>query len=74
MNDIPVAKSICLFGEVGLSGEIRPVQKAESRTSEAERMGFESVYLPQKNAPKKKLGIGTIALRTVEDLLEKLFA
>ena len=75
LNDIPVSKRICLFGEVGLSGEIRPVQKAEARVAEAERMNMDEIYLSRKNQPgNRTTGIEVHTLRNVEELLEQLFA
>jgi len=45
----PLRPAIAVFGEVGLSGEIRAVSQAENRVREAQRLGFKSVVLPQKN-------------------------
>ncbi len=47
--DIPVGKKTCLTGEVGLSGEIRPVGRIEQRLAEAKKMGFHRVILPKMN-------------------------
>ncbi len=53
-TDLPVARDICLAGEVGLSGEIRPVGRLEQRISEAEKMGFKKIVISSFN---KKAGI-----------------
>lgn len=45
----PLRPALVVFGEVGLSGEIRAVSQAENRIREAQRLGFRSVVLPQKN-------------------------
>ena len=50
--DRPIKKSICMTGEIGLSGEIRPVTRIESRISEAEKLGFEEIIIPQNNNVK----------------------
>ncbi len=51
--DISISKSYCFCGEVGLSGEIRPVGKIEKRIKEAEKLGFTKIFIPQGN--KKQL-------------------
>lgn len=47
--DIAIPKSYCFCGEVGLSGEIRPVSKIEQRIKEAEKLGFERIFIPKGN-------------------------
>lgn len=49
VNDIPIDKDTALFGEVGLTGEIRPVTYAEKRVMECIKTGFKRVILPLKN-------------------------
>ena len=46
-KDRPIDSDICLFGEIGLSGEVRAVPNAASRVAEAERMGFKKCILPK---------------------------
>ncbi len=53
--DIPVSPKICFTGEVGLSGEIRPVNRVDQRISEAEKLGFEQIYISKYN--KKGLDV-----------------
>ncbi len=48
-TDLPVAREICLAGEVGLSGEIRPVGRLEQRIAEAEKMGFKKIVISSFN-------------------------
>ena len=48
-NDIPIDRYTALFGEVGLTGEIRPVHYAEKRVNECLKTGFKRVILPAKN-------------------------
>lgn len=48
-NDLPLETNTCFAGEVGLSGEIRPVSRIEQRIKEAEKLGFKKFYLPEHN-------------------------
>jgi DNA repair protein RadA/Sms len=61
-----------VFGEVGLSGEIRPVPNGEERVREAATHGFERVILPRGNAPKRK--VGEIEIIAVDRLSEAIAA
>nr|VFJ96071.1 MAG: DNA replication and repair protein RadA [Candidatus Kentron sp. H]VFJ96794.1 MAG: DNA replication and repair protein RadA [Candidatus Kentron sp. H]VFK02564.1 MAG: DNA replication and repair protein RadA [Candidatus Kentron sp. H] len=54
LRNRPVPQGLVLFGEVGLSGEIRPVQGGEERLREAMKHGFERAIAPKANAPRKK--------------------
>lgn len=68
---ISVPDKLLALGEVGLSGELRPVPYAEKRLKEAEKIGFETVVLPKGNVPKKtKLKI--IECATVAEALSKV--
>ncbi|MHC4872588.1 MAG: DNA repair protein RadA [Planctomycetota bacterium] len=65
-------KTICL-GEVGLGGEVRPVNSIEQRLKEAERLGFESALVPTENSKKlKNCSLKIIPVREVEDALQNL--
>jgi len=48
-QDISIPKEICFAGEVGLSGEIRPVSRVEQRISEAQKLGFKQIYISKYN-------------------------
>jgi DNA repair protein RadA/Sms len=48
-TDLTVPRDTCLTGEVGLSGEIRPVTRIEQRVSEAEKLGFKAIVVPRYN-------------------------
>lgn len=48
-EDMPIDPRFCFAGEVGLSGEIRPVQKIDIRIKEAEKLGFEKIYISKHN-------------------------
>lgn len=58
-----------IFGEVGLSGEIRPVQSGQERLKEAAKHGFKRAIVPSANAPKKIKGIEVIAVKHLQDVL-----
>ncbi len=67
----PVEPKTCVFGEIGLSGEIRAVAQAEARLKEAAKIGFSRAVLPAGNAEKirGKQGIEIIGVRNCEDFL-----
>jgi DNA repair protein RadA/Sms len=48
-EDIAINATVCFAGEVGLSGEIRPVNRIEQRIAEAERLGFEQIFISKYN-------------------------
>ena len=56
LRDRPLADNLIIFGEVGLTGEIRPVQEGQERLKEAKKHGFTRAIVPTANAPKKKSG------------------
>ena len=73
MRDRPVGKQVAVFGEVGLSGEIRPVVSGQERAIEAHKHGFNRVFLPKANMPRKAIeGLECIAISRVSELLEHL--
>ena len=48
-NDFPIKDNVCFVGEVGLSGEIRPARQLEKRITEAEKLGFDKIYISSYN-------------------------
>jgi len=74
--DIPTGKDICFSGEVGLSGEIRPVSRIEQRIREASKMGFRKIYLSKfhRNLSYKGTDIEVIQVGKVEALVRSLFS
>ncbi len=69
-------QNTCFTGEVGLSGEIRPVSRIELRVSEASRLGFETIFIPSGNLKKmdtKQTGIRIEPVRHIGELSQKLF-
>ncbi len=72
-RDRPLQDKLICFGEVGLSGEIRPVPDGEQRLKEAAGHGFRTALVPAANAPRKPIGdLQVIPLRSVAESLEKL--
>ncbi len=77
LQDIHINKKICFAGEVGLSGEIRPVSRAEQRIQEAGRLGFDTIYISKYKSellPKKNFGVEVKMLSRIDDLLREIFA
>ena len=74
--DISVAKDTCLAGEVGLSGEIRPVNRIEQRIFEAEKLGFSRIIVPDNNLKSftSKVSIKIETVRKVEEAFRLLFS
>jgi DNA repair protein RadA/Sms len=82
-EDMPVDSKICFAAEVGLSGEIRAVNRIEQRIAEAEKLGFEQIFISKYNLPagrgvktspewqKYKIAIKTVA--KVEEVFNALF-
>ena len=74
--DITIEPGICMCGEVGLSGEIRPVNRIEQRILEAEKLGFTRIIIPYNNLKgfdSTKCKIQIIQVRKVEDAFRQLF-
>ena len=74
--DTPIEEGWCMAGEVGLSGEVRPVARIEQRISEAEKLGFQHIIIPKYNLAglnQKKLKIELVPVRKVEEALRALF-
>ena len=72
-EDITIEKNICLAGEVGLSGEIRPVNKIDQRILEAEKLGFTRILISKHNKISlKNLKIELILVSKIEDVVSEL--
>ena len=74
--DTPIEEGWCMAGEVGLSGEVRPVARIEQRISEAEKLGFHHIIVPKYNLSglnRKKFNIELVPVRKVEEALRALF-
>lgn len=74
--DTAIEQGWCMAGEVGLSGEVRPVARIEQRIAEAEKLGFEHIIIPRHNLQglnPKKYKIELHPVRKVEEALRVLF-
>ena len=74
--DTPLESGWCMCGEVGLSGEVRPVSRIEQRVAEAQKLGFQHIIVPKHNLQglnTKKLQIELHPVRKVEEALRALF-
>ena len=74
--DAEIEPGVCMAGEIGLSGEIRPVNRIEQRIGEAEKLGFKQFLLPKYNLQglnTKKLSIELVPVRKVEEAFRALF-
>ncbi len=74
--DTAIESGWCMAGEVGLSGEVRPVSRIEQRIAEAEKLGFSHIIIPKYNMQgisRKKFNIDIVPVRKVEEALRTLF-
>ncbi|RZJ31239.1 MAG: DNA repair protein RadA [Flavobacterium sp.] len=73
-EDIPVGKDFCFAGEVGLSGEIRPVNRVDQRIQEAEKLGFSEIFVSKYNKISvKNTAIKIRLVSKIEDVAGALF-
>jgi DNA repair protein RadA/Sms len=82
-EDVPLPQHICFAGEIGLSGEIRAVNRIDQRIAEAEKLGFEKIIVSKYNrafrqsgqsgAAKQKFNIEIITMGRVEEVYRYLF-
>jgi DNA repair protein RadA/Sms len=75
-EDIPVPQQICFAGEVGLSGEIRAVNRIEQRIAEAEKLGFQKIIVSkynQKGLGSQKFNIDIVMVSRVDEVYRQLF-
>ena len=73
-DDMAISEKYCFAGEIGLSGEIRPVPQIEQRISEAEKLGYEKIFVSKLNKiPKRKFGISIEEVSKIEEFHDKLF-
>ncbi|WP_100551495.1 DNA repair protein RadA [Caedibacter taeniospiralis] len=68
----PIAKDWIIVGEVGLSGEIRPVPYGQERLLEAQKHGFKQAIVPYSNLPKKDIGMKVHAIKKLNELKEMI--
>jgi DNA repair protein RadA/Sms len=73
-EDVAISDKICFAGEVGLSGEIRPATRIDQRILEAEKLGFEEIFISRYNKVEMgKFGIKVVAFGKIEEIYQTLF-
>ena len=73
LKNKPLSRDLAVFGEVGLAGEIRPVQNGPERLREAEKQGFRRAIVPAANAPKSAIGkLTVVPVTRLTEALEAL--
>ncbi len=73
LKNRPLPKKTVVFGEVGLAGEVRPVQRGQERLKEAAKLGFTQAIIPKANKPRQAIsGIEVILVERVEDAVAKM--
>ena len=74
-KSIPIDAHTAVFGEVGLTGEVRGTTQAAVRAREAQALGFKTIIMPTSNTSglERMVGLRTVGVRSVEEALEELF-
>ena len=72
-NDMPLMRSCCFAGEIGLAGEVRPISRLDQRLSEAEKLGFTQIIVAKNSKIPKNTRIDVIQVGKVHDLVQHLF-
>ncbi len=74
-EDVPLPSTIAFAGEVGLSGEIRPVNRVEQRIAEAEKLGFEKIVISRhsRRQPSTSSAIEVITAGRIDEVYKKIF-
>lgn len=73
LKDRSLPKDFCVFGEIGLSGEVRPVSSGQERVTEAAKHGFRTILVPKANQPRKPIeGVKVIGVQRLQEALTAL--
>jgi DNA repair protein RadA/Sms len=74
-RNLQIPPETAVFGEIGLTGEVRGVLQAQTRAREAHTLGFKKLILPESNKKglEKLLGIRVVGVRSLEEVMEELF-
>lgn len=71
LRNKPLPEKLVVFGEVGLAGEVRPVQRGQERLKEAAKLGFTKAIVPKANRPKQAIeGMEIVAVERLEQAVE----
>lgn len=74
LQDIAVPRDYCFAGEIGLSGEIRPIQQTEKRIDEATRLGYKKIFIPSLTQPvNSPVGEHVVQVRQLNELFAIIF-
>ncbi len=73
LRNKPLPEKLIAFGEIGLAGEVRPVQRGQERLREAAKLGFKLAIIPKANAPKTPIeGIEVVSVERVEEAVSRV--
>jgi DNA repair protein RadA/Sms len=74
-KNLPIDPHTAVFGEVGLTGEVRGAMQAQVRAREAQSLGFKKIIMPASNTAglERLLGLRVVGVRSVEEALDELF-
>ena len=73
LKNVPLPGKLVAFGEVGLAGEVRPVQRGQERLREAAKLGFSHALIPHANRPRHAIaGLEIVAVRRVEEAVTRM--
>jgi DNA repair protein RadA/Sms len=73
LRNKPLPAKLVVFGEVGLAGEVRPVQRGQERLREAAKLGFTQALVPRANLPKTPIdGIEAVGIDRVEEAIQRV--
>jgi DNA repair protein RadA/Sms len=73
LRNKPLPEKLVAFGEIGLAGEIRPVQRGQERLREAAKLGFKLAIIPKANAPRTAIeGIEVVSVERVEEAVARV--
>ncbi|WP_304439041.1 magnesium chelatase domain-containing protein, partial [Oleiphilus sp. HI0080] len=74
LRTVSLPRDVIIFGELGLSGEVRPVPSGQERIQEAAKHGFKKAIVPWGNRPRETaLGIEVTAVKSLSEFLQQLF-
>jgi DNA repair protein RadA/Sms len=73
LKNQPLPAGLVVFGEVGLAGEVRPVQRGQERLREAAKLGFTQALIPHANRPRQAIeGLEVMAVRRIEEAVVRI--
>jgi DNA repair protein RadA/Sms len=71
-NEIKIPEDYCFAAEIGLSGEIRPVQRIEQRIKEAEKLGFSKIFVSKHSDKLTSKKINIVSLSKIDELVDHI--